>query len=160
MVIATHGRSVWVIDLEPLDDATEELRNTDLKVYEVNALTGRDNWGFDRKQVWDKSEPNEPMINGRFWSKARGKATIKQLDADGKAVKEVTVDAAPGWNTYQIGTMLTPRKSAEPNKVTNPKTLAEALADPYSRPTYIAKGKYKVEVAVNGKTQSVEVEVR
>ncbi len=160
MVIATHSRSVWVIDLEPLDEATEELLNTDLKVYDVNALSGRDNWGFDRKPIYDRSEPNEPMVNGRFWSKSAGKATIKLVDADGKAVKELTLDANPGWNTYQIGTMLTPRKSAGPNKVANPKTLAEALADPYSRPTYIAKGTYKVEVTVNGKTQSVSLEVR
>lgn len=160
MVIATHSRSAWVIDLEPLDEATEELRGTDLKVYDVNALTGRDNWGFDRRQQYDKSEPNEPMVNGRFWSKAAGKATVKLLDAEGKAVKEVTVDAVPGWNTYAIGTQLTPRKYAGPNKVEKPKTLAEALADPYSRPTYIAKGTYKVEVSINGKTASVSLEVR
>jgi hypothetical protein len=43
--------------------------------------------------------------------------------------------------------------------VPNPKTLAEALADPYPRPVYIAKGAYKLEITVNGQTQSVDFTV-
>jgi hypothetical protein len=99
------------------------------------------------------------MINGRFWSKTRGAATVKLIDATGKVVKEVSIEAVPGFNTFQVGAMLAPRATADPNKVTNPKTLAEALADPYSRPTYIEKGAYKLEVTVNGQTATVDVTV-
>ncbi len=156
MVIGTHGRSVWVIDLEPLDEADAELRAKNLHLWPVNNVSGRDGWGFDRKQNWDKSEPNEPKINGRFWSKGHGKATIKVIDTTGVVVKEMSVDATPGFNTYQVGTILTPRSSAGPIKIPSPKTLSEALADPYPRPVYIAKGTYKMEISVNGQTQSVE----
>jgi photosystem II stability/assembly factor-like uncharacterized protein len=159
MVIATHSRSVWVIDLEPLDEANAELRAKDIHLWPVNNLTGRDNWGYDRKPLWDKSDPAQPMINGRFWSKTRGAATVKLIDATGKVVKEVSIEAVPGFNTFQVGAMLAPRATADPNKVTNPKTLAEALADPYSRPTYIEKGAYKLEVTVNGQTATVDVTV-
>ncbi|MEX2244206.1 MAG: hypothetical protein WD716_10215 [Fimbriimonadaceae bacterium] len=160
IVVASHARSVWVIDLEPLDDATTEVRAKDLHLWPVNALTGRSTWGFDRKPQWDKTDPNEPMVSGRAWSKARGKATIKIVDESGTALKTAEADFVPGFNFYSVGTMLTPRRSPDPNKVTNPKTLAEALADPYSRPTYIPAGKYKLEVTVNDATQSVEFEVR
>ena len=40
--------------------------------------------------------------------------------------------------------------------MSDPKTLAEALADPYPRPVYMDKGTYKAEVSVNGQVQSVE----
>ena len=159
IVIASHARSVWVIDTEPLDEATAEIRAKDLHVWPVNSLSGRDNWGYDRKQIWDKSEPNDPQVIGRFWSKGHGTATIRVISEAGATVKEMTVVATPGFNNYQFGTMLKPRAGSAPNKVENPKTLAEALADPYSRPVYMDKGKYKVEVTLSGQTQSVEFTV-
>lgn len=159
MVVATHGRSVWVIDLEPLDEANAELRAKDLHVWPVQNLGGRDNWGLDRKALWDKSEPNEPRINGRFWSKNHGKATVKIVDAQGAVVKQVEVAATPGFNSFSIGTILAPRSGVGPVKVSDPKTLAEALADPYPRPVYIGKGTYKAEISVNGQVQSVEFTV-
>ena len=160
MVIATHARSAWVIDLEPLDEATAELRAEDLHVWDVDDMTGRDQWGYDRKQPWDKSDPADHQLIGRFWSKARGAASIKVMDSTGKTVKEASVEATPGFNTYQVSTMLEPRKSSDPNKVEHPKTLAEALADPYPRATFIAKGTYKLEITVNGVTKSIEFEIR
>ncbi|MCH7945633.1 MAG: glycosyl hydrolase, partial [Armatimonadetes bacterium] len=48
MVVATHSQSVWVIDTEPIADATEEIRAKDLHVWEVRNMSGSSRWGSGR----------------------------------------------------------------------------------------------------------------
>ena len=160
MVVATHSQSVWVIDTEPIADATEEIRAKDLHVWEVSNMRGSSRWGRGRRPVYDKREPDEPMLEGRFWSKSRGKAKVQIVDSDGKVVKETEVDVVPGFNFYEIGMQLRPRSSSGPNKIENPKTLKQALADPYPRPEYIPKGEYKLQVTMGDAKEAVEFEVR
>ena len=52
------------------------------------------------------------------------------------------------------------RESADPKKIEKPKTLQEALADPYSRPSYLPPGEYTIEITVGETQQTVEWEIR
>ncbi|MCH8978352.1 MAG: glycosyl hydrolase [Armatimonadetes bacterium] len=160
MIVGTHSQSVWVIDTEPIADATEEVRAKELHVWEVRNMSGSSRWGKDRRAVYDKREPNEPMLEGRFWSKSRGKAKVQILDSEDKVVKEIEVDVVPGFNFYEIGMQLKPRSSSAPNKIDDPKTLEVALADPYPRPEYVPKGEYKLQVTMGDEKESVEFKVR
>ena len=160
MVIATHARSVWIVDVEPVADLTDEILGSDLYIWEVDSLRFSERWGFDRKQPWDKSEPREPEVDGRFWSRVSGDGSLRVLDSDGKTVVEQALVVTPGFNFFTFGLQVKPRESADPKKIEKPKTLEQALADPYSRPSYLPPGDYTIEITVGDTQQTVDWEIR
>lgn len=160
LVAATHGRSAWVIDLHPIDDTTEEIRNKDLYIWKVSDVSGSERWGYDRKAIWDKSAPREPVVDGRFWTKHGGRIEISIVAADGAVVKAVTMEATPGYNKFVLGLMLKSADGAVPAKNDSPKTVEEALNDPYSRPTYVGKGTYSLKIKASGVEEKVDFAIK
>ena len=99
------------------------------------------------------------MQSGKFYSKNRGKGKLEVVAENGTVVKTMELDVVPGFNFYEFSLQVKPRASKDPKKVKDPKTLQEALADPYSRPVYMAPGKYKIRVTVNNFMQVVDWEI-
>lgn len=151
MAIASHARSVWVIDMRPIQDFDKALAETKIRIWPLDSMS-RGNWGYERQQEWDKSQPTEPRLSGRFWTLTAGAATVKLVDKDGKTVKEAKVDAFRGFNTFSIGLRL---QDSQPVGLAKPpvgRTAAEALADPNAdrRAKFVPAGEYKVVVEVAG----------
>ena len=155
LVIATHARSCWVLSLKPFDDITDEVTKPDIYLWTVDDMTRGARWGFDRRQAWSGDPDRKQLLNGRFFAKAGGKGTVSLKEkATGKVVKEVAIEAVPGFNFFSVDLELTPSK---PNTIDvkkwDPKTAADKLKDPYEaeRPTYIAAGEYTLEIKIGDK---------
>ncbi len=150
MVIASHGRSVWVFPLQWVHDLTPELRSTDLKIWPLADMSRSKNWGYSFPGgEWSTADQNVPPLKLTFWTKSGGNAVIKLKDKDGKVVKEVSVNATPGFNFVDFSLLLTPGKPGTA-AVTKPKLGSDAVKDPYEseRPVFVAAGEYKIEVSV------------
>lgn len=92
LVVGTHGRGVWVADITPLQQMSEEVLARDLHLFapEARALRIESDWGNYRlygDQVL--ATPNEP--NGMpivYWQReaSSGPVTIRVTDASGRLV--------------------------------------------------------------------------
>ncbi|MFN8220260.1 MAG: hypothetical protein U0S12_09050 [Fimbriimonadales bacterium] len=157
LVIASHARSVWVLKLDKVYDLDDDLRKTDLKIWPVDDMNFSDRWPYRRVAEYSEKTADPPKVAGQYWSKAAGKATLRVKDKDGKVVKEMELNTVVGYNSFEFDVQL---QSATRFVVTPkpPKTAEEVVKDPYEveRPKFMAKGEYKIEIAVGDKTQSID----
>lgn len=158
MVIGTHARSVWVLGLKPIFDVPEDAKKK-LALWDFADMKRDPNWEYRRPfELWDVSNPRAPIVRGKMWSSAAGKATLSIKDKDGKLTKTKSFDAAKGLNFIEFDLELSPAKrwtvDAKGRKIEKPE---DALKDPYEaeRPKYLPAGEYRIEVTLNGKTESV-----
>src|SRR5207237_3765167 len=109
MVIATHGRSLWVVDISGLRQVTAATVKADAQLMKPTTAI-----------KW-KTEANHGRTNRRFvgenpvtgatlfyaLGKKAEKASIKVMDHEGKTVREINVSTEPGlhrvvWNLSAI----------------------------------------------------------
>jgi photosystem II stability/assembly factor-like uncharacterized protein len=114
LVVGTHGRGVWVADITPLQQMSEEVLGRDVHLFtpEAKGLRIETNWGNYRLFGDDVlSTPNEP--NGMaivYWQReaSSGPVTIRVADAGDRTVFTAERPAATGvqhviWNLRTAG---------------------------------------------------------
>ena len=78
LVIGTHGRGIYVLDLDPLLSRSGESSswNEEALTFESKNLeiTHSDRWG---QRGWAWSEPREPSVDAWVWSAAEGRARLE-----------------------------------------------------------------------------------
>jgi hypothetical protein len=98
MVVATHGRSLWVVDVAPLRQITTDVLKADAALLKPNTAI---RW---------RSEPSRGGTNRRFvgtnppagaqiyyvLNKKAEKAALKVVDVEGKTVRELRANTSPG----------------------------------------------------------------
>ncbi len=157
LVIGTHARSAWVLSLEKVYDLTPELRATDLKLFSVDNVRRDPNWSYGgggrRGGGGAVADPANPIVKVNIYAKSAGKGFIRIKDKSGKVVKEKAIDAATGYNFFELELKLAdgmPKTGARPAT----RKPEDALKDPFeaNRPKYLDAGDYTIEVTVGAKT--------
>jgi len=159
LVIASHARSVWIFSLKPIRDLSSEIRDKQLHIYPVSNLTYSPRWGMPARQDWQSDPITGPRIAIRFWTRTAGKATISIKSKDGATTfKSKEINAVRGFNNVDLDPMLQPGNQVIEPKIRQPKSLEEALKDPYEdqRPKFIAPGEYVIEISVGGRTERID----
>lgn len=155
LVIGTHARSAFVLNLKYLYDLTPELRTSDLKLMPVDNMRRDRNWGYSGggRGGGIFSEPVNPVVRMNFYAKGPGKATLRIKDSTGKVVKTQQYDATSGYNFAQLELKIA-EAGPWPTGEREIKTAADILKDPFEsgRPKYLPAGDYTLEVELNGKT--------
>jgi photosystem II stability/assembly factor-like uncharacterized protein len=160
VVIATHGRSLWVCDVSALRQITPEARQAVAFLYKptsaVRARAEPVRGRSGRRFVGDNPPPGA-MIYYSLTKKA-DKATLAVVDIDGKTVRELPAETAPGLHAvnWNLTTPARPPGAARP-----PAGARGARRGPggdVGRP--VPAGSYRVVLTVDGKEyqQSVRVE--
>jgi hypothetical protein len=114
MAIATHGRSVWILDITPLRGMTKDAMTAPAVLYEPNAVirwrrepNRVSMYGNGHRRYFGENPPNGAQIFYSINQKAE-KASLKILDVEGKVVRELTAQTAPGlhvatWDLSRAG---------------------------------------------------------
>lgn len=162
LVIASHARSVWVVNLDWLYKCDEKVRAKEWHSFNVDVPTGRDRWPFDRAQPYADGQPRDRSVTWSFWTTNSGPGKLELVDKDGKLVVSKALPVDFGLNLVSLGLLLKagdPKAGPDPVKDANDPT--EALKDRYAarRSDFVPKGKYKIRVSVGGKSFEQEVEV-
>jgi len=90
LIIGTHGRGAWAMDIEPLQRIKEEDLNSEL----------------DAKGTFNASLPvssrgrffRNEQAKFHFYVKSKGEVTAEITDSSGKKVKDFIIDASAGFN--------------------------------------------------------------
>lgn len=124
LVIGTHGRSIYVMDVKPLHKVAPR-RDDPIVAIEPETVRHSDNWG-DRRAPY--REITEPEVEWLYWigdKKARNrKVEIEIQDKGKKPVKTLETSGNYGFNTFSWNLKL---KEAEENE---------------EKATYLDKGEY------------------
>jgi photosystem II stability/assembly factor-like uncharacterized protein len=145
IVAATHGRSLWVLDVTALRQLTAQARQATARLYkpapairwQIEPARGRTN-----RRFVGQNPPGGAQVYYSLAKKAE-KVSLKVLDIDGKLVRELPVSDEPGLHAAVWNLTYTPQRGGG----RSPRGGANAVAAE-GRPA--ASGTYFVVLAVDG----------
>ncbi len=98
LVAATHGRSVWVLDILPVQDS-KEVADSAVHVYPVEDRTFSRGWQR-RPSRWRSSRSRDPEMKITYWVKEAGDAVFELQGPDGRVFRRVPLEAERGVNVF------------------------------------------------------------
>ncbi len=164
LVVATHGRSFWILDdLTPLRSTTAQAASQPV-LYKPR-LTYRMRWPefFERRQPVGKNPPNGAIVYYYLASAPKGVVSLEFLDAKGKLMRRYSneekkeADTPPEWPDQtppdeKIPTEVGLNRFAWDLRMQGPTPLAgEPGAEFRSRGAMVPPGAYQVRLTAEGK---------
>lgn len=151
LLVGTHGRSIYKVDISHLQQMTPKTMSKDLVVFKVADLKHSESWG-NTGSSWAK--PDTPGIDVMFFTPKAGAYTAKIRTVNGTEVSAAEITADTGFNILSYDVAFSKKgKSAYIKK--NKTELSEAK----NGKTYLPKGKYSIEVSGNGAAEKTEFEI-
>ncbi|TAF99445.1 MAG: glycosyl hydrolase [Cytophagia bacterium] len=97
LVLATHGRSIFVMDLKPLYELTPKNLEKDIILYPIQNLKWNKDWG----KQYDYEEIDEPSIKIKFFlPKNKEKVNLIIKNKDNKIIYQTAIKTAIGFDTF------------------------------------------------------------
>ena len=175
LVAGTHGRSIWIVDVLPLQDLVGADGDTALKVFYIDDVTASRRWRSERSR-WYFRPDEAPKSTVKYWSDSAGTVTIEIVDSNDAVVRRLSSEAIKGMNSFDWDLLVDEelaltaesaglgkaKESAPENK--EEKTLS--LTDtPYSESVrlghtlYAIPGDYtvRIELGKNGDSTSLKI---
>jgi hypothetical protein len=176
LVAGTHGRSIWIVDVLPLQDLVGAGSDTALKVFYVDEVKASRGWRSERSRWW--FDPDEaPKSTIKYWSSNAGPASIEIMDSNDNVIRSLNAEAAKGMNSLEWDLLVdeelalaaetsTPEK-AEENKAADEESSTLNLADtPYAESVrlghalYAIPGDYTIRINVGENSDSAELKIK
>ncbi|MCC7229412.1 MAG: hypothetical protein IT203_03395 [Fimbriimonadaceae bacterium] len=104
LVIGTHGRGIWTMDISPLEQITADIRAMDAymfkpqPVYNMGRMAGAP-WDGDAVYMGSPSQPGTSLF---YWLKAKASdVKVSVTDAAGNQITEITGTGNEGLNVVR-----------------------------------------------------------
>lgn len=99
LVLGTHGRSVFVADIKPIQDLTDEIKAADLHVYPIAEI--KEKRGWDSKDFpWGYTDSQKDKTAIYIWALNSGDASIQIKNADGSVYLSEALVLSKGINQW------------------------------------------------------------
>ncbi len=157
LVAGTHGRSVWVLDVLPLQDLSATVRDADLHLFHVDAVQASERWRSGQRR-WFEDPDALPQLDFHLWSAQAGDGRLQVLDAQQRVIAERELNLRQGINGVRWDLLLDADAAlaAEAGKV-EASDAAEGESRPWSetpvaqavalgQPLYVFPGDYTLRV--------------
>jgi photosystem II stability/assembly factor-like uncharacterized protein len=152
LVVGTHGRSIYIADINALEKLTPNTLQSNLVVFDVEDLRASPRWGSSWG-AWGR--PNTPGVDIQFYAKKGGAVTARVRTSDGIVVSETDQNADQGINVLSFDVAFSKAGKAEFLKK-NKKELK--IAD--DGKTYLPAGSYTIELNLEGSTSSTSFNIK
>ena len=145
LILGTHGRSIYIADIAPVQAMTSEQTSKNSYIASVESVTFNAGWG-NKPSPW--RSPRESSRTVVFFSKSAGQATLQVKNEAGTVVNTMQMDADKGLNytSYDYST-------DSPSQFED---LKQAENEKY----YLPAGKYELVLTVNGASTTKGFEVK
>ncbi|MBN8681721.1 MAG: hypothetical protein J0L99_03690 [Chitinophagales bacterium] len=162
LLIGTHGRSMYKVNIAALQELNAEALAATIKVFEVKKTRFRENWG--KKQAYQElKDPEAPVL---FYTATAGNVSwsIYPKEQRELILNQGKIETSKGLNFFKYTLDIEAAKTAkyqdwlQNNSKDKKKTIALNKAD--TGKIYLRKGVYILKMEKDGKTaeQTVEVE--
>jgi photosystem II stability/assembly factor-like uncharacterized protein len=177
LVAGTHGRSIWIVDVLPLQDLVEAGIDTALKVFYIDEVKASRRWRSKRSR-WNFDPEEAPKSTIKYWSDAAGTASVEVIDSNDAVVRRLSSEAIKGMNSLDWDLLVDEELALEAESTAKDKAddrtgtgeqekKTFSLADtPYSESVrlghalYAIPGDYKVRVSVGENSDSAELKIK
>lgn len=151
LVIGTHGRSIYKVDITALQKYNK-IKNNDIVVFEIPKIEYSSNWGSARNQ-W--LEPTVPKITIPFYVTNGGTYTVEILSEDKHKLQKFSVKASRGFNYVDYDVTFSEDKGKS-YFIKNKISMKKAKNKKY----YLPKGSYilKIYKGLTSTSQKFEVQ--
>jgi photosystem II stability/assembly factor-like uncharacterized protein len=150
LVVGTHGRSVFVADVKPLQALKEGGNKKAIVAYTPEAVRHSERWG-EKQFPW--SNVNDAKASVSYYvGQATDNLTAEIYDEKNNLVRKLKASGVPGFHSLPWDVKV---QEAAPQKKTKGKP-----AEPAGDLKYAAKGKYKVKFIHGAETSEVTLEIK
>jgi photosystem II stability/assembly factor-like uncharacterized protein len=152
LIVGTHGRSIYKVNLKAIQQLSDLVLSQDLKVFEVDKINYSENWGSN----WSKwLAAYEPERTVDYYVKESGAVQIQVINEAGIVVFEETQNVVSGinqWN-YQLeaSKIGVERWTKKDKKV--------VLKPAKNNKTYLIPGKYQIKLTQGTVSQQTTLEI-
>ena len=152
LVVGTHGRSIYIVDIAAVSALkTEELKDA-LTVSSAESIRFSSRWGNSYSKWIDPFVPELPIT---FYSAKEGKASITIKSESGVQLQQFQVNADKGFNNTKYDLTITEDASKKLQKEDEKLSLKKAANGKF----YIPRGKYTIKLEIGGKSAETKFEV-
>ena len=176
LVAGTHGRSIWIVDVLPIQDLVEAGSDSVLKVFYIDDVTASRGWRSERSR-WYFRPDEAPRSTVKYWSDSAGTASIEIVDSNDSVVRRIRSEAIKGMNSFDWDLLVDEELalaaesvSLEKAKEASPEskeTEVSSLADtPYSESVrlghtlYAIPGDYTVRIELGKNSDSTGLKIK
>ena len=180
LVAGTHGRSIWIVDVLPLQDLVEAGSDTALKVFYIDEVKAGRYWRSERSR-WFFQPDEAPKSTVKYWSHSAGTANIEIVDKNDSVIRRLSNEAVHGMNSFDWDLLVdeelalvaeTTAQEKAQEKAQESTTDAEeekvfSLTDtPYAESVrlghslYVIPGDYTIKINVGDNSDSAELKIK
>ncbi len=176
LVAGTHGRSIWIVDVLPLQDLVEAGNDTALKVFYVDDVKASRGWRSERSR-WYFDPVEAPKSTVKYWSNSAGTATIEIVDSNDAIVRRLSTDSVKGMNSFEWDLLVEEALALAAEAVALDKAKEDSdhengekttsLADtPYTESVrlghslYAIPGDYSIKVSLGENSDSAKLKIK
>lgn len=154
IVVGTHGRSIWITDVLPVQNLTAEITKTPMHLFYVDPQQQTD--AFVTETTYWKHEQEVPEVSFYYWSDKKRNATLAITDSAGNLLYETQVNAEKGINRFDWNYLVNEQNALQiEQKAIADKAMNEvSYADmPYQQakkfgiPSYLQPGTYQITLS-------------
>jgi photosystem II stability/assembly factor-like uncharacterized protein len=140
LIIGTHGRSIYKVNLAAIQQINNEVLATTLKIFPILNITHSDYWG-NSWSAW--LPPNEASVPIDFYSFSAGEVNIQVLNEKGVVIKETKQKVEAGLNQWEFDLEI----SKEVQDYFHKKDKKIVFKPTKKGKVYLSPGKYQVKIA-------------
>ncbi|HYG50608.1 MAG TPA: glycosyl hydrolase [Flavobacteriales bacterium] len=156
LLIGTHGRSLYKIDLEALQALLKDERKDEIKILPIATMRWSKNWGH--KQKWfARHSQNGPTVRVPYFSPAKQTVTVKVWKGDNTWVSKY-VSLRAGLQELTLDLVVTPETALAYNK--KQKKEEDKLMQGENGNYYFNEGTYTVEFTEGTNKYKKEFEIK
>lgn len=166
LVAGTHGRSIWIVDVLPVQELTEDVRESPLHVFYIDEVQASRSWR-SRRSRWFFREDDADEVTVKFWSQSTGEGRFDIVDGDDRVLQSGDLDVQAGINTFTWDLLLDQELALTAEQAANAgKNRIQAKDTPLlqsvdlGHPLYILPGDYQVRISVGGSSASGDLTVK
>ena len=152
LIVGTHGRSIYKIDLSKVQELTKEVLAKNIHLYKVNDRTKSDRWG-NKSYAWE--EAKSPSQEIWYYSNADGMAKISISTETNRVIYQEQIPVKKGLNSFIYTYELAKEVAEKWNKSDKKVGIKPAENNAYYAPV----GKYKLTITKDDSTATSDFEI-
>jgi photosystem II stability/assembly factor-like uncharacterized protein len=138
LVLATHGRSIYLTEAAPLRKLTPRIMGKTLHAFAVKTLEADPNRGYG-DHPWITWPRQDVLVRIPYWSKAGGAASVRIKDENGNVWQEQSGTGPPGLNVVSYDLAADPKKADAAEAAARAKAAAAAKKAEKAKPGTVKK---------------------
>lgn len=139
LILGTHGRSLYLTNIEPLQSVNAALLNKNVTVFPMESIRFSSRWGSSWSQYF---EPYVPETTIKVFVKNSGKQTLEIRSDNNDVLQSMTADLDAGFNYIPYNLSITEKGRKILMKQQSDLDILKAQNETY----YLPKGIYKVQL--------------